>query len=431
MPGVGIFVYLLFGPRRFNRKKLALSRARELLATVHEDLLERADRELPRSSRLLSEMAEEVGGGPPMPVTDLTPFYEGEPLYAALLEAIHGAKEHVHLEYYIFDPGEIGRRVAAALMRQAAAGVAVRLLVDGIGSKRLGRRFRERLEAAGVQLAFFNAARLTRFLPRTVNFRTHRKIAVVDGRIAFTGGINITDAQTAEFSGQQAWRDTHLRLEGIAARALQAVFAENWFFATGEALSDLPFYPGAPLEGAHLVQVVPSGPDREEPAIRDLFFAAIAGARRRVLLTTPYFVPDEAIATALRTAALRGLEVRLLVPEVSDAKLVNAAARTFYDVVLAAGGHVHLYEPRMLHAKTLVIDDEIAVVGTANMDNRSFRLNFEVVAVLYGEEPARNLAAQFERDLQHTRELTAEERKKVPLPSRLLESVARLFSPQL
>ncbi len=431
LPGLGIFIYLFLGPRRFNRKMLVLSRARELLATVRERLEERADKELPRSARLLSEMVEKNGGGPPMPVRDLTPFVEGAPLYAALLEAIEEAEDHVHLEYYIFNPDRIGTRLRDALVLKARAGVEVRLLVDGLGSKRFSRRFRQPLEAAGAQVAYFNSARMTRFLPRYVNFRTHRKIVVVDGRTAFTGGINITDGQSEEFSGEQAWRDTHLKIEGIAARALQAVFAENWFFATGETLSDPDYYPPDPLQGDHLVQIVASGPDREVPAIRDLFFSAIAGAEQRVLLTTPYFVPDEAILTALQTTARRGVDVRILAPEKGDGAMVTAAARTWYDALLPAGVHIHLFGPRMLHAKTLVVDDEITIVGTANMDNRSFRLNFEVVAVVYGRAAAEGLAAQFRKDLPHTREFTARDREKVALPSRLLESIARLMSPQL
>ncbi len=431
MPGIGIFIYLFLGPRRFNRKKLVLSQARDLLRSVHERLEERADRELPPGARLIAEMAERDGGGPPMPVGNLTPYFEGAPLYQALLEIIESATSHIHLEYYLFDPGEIGTRFREALIRKAASGVQVRLLVDGLGSKRFSPRFRRPFEAAGVRVATFNSARLTRFLPRLVNFRTHRKIVVVDGKTAFIGGTNITDGHSAEFSGEQAWRDTHLKLEGIASRALQAVFAENWFFATGEPLADLDYYPPDSLTGKYLVQIVPSGPDREVPAIRDLFFSAIAGARHRILLTTPYFVPDEAIVTALRTSALRGVDVRVLVPAKGDSALVDAAARTFYDAVIGSGVRVHLYEPRMLHAKTLVVDDEISVIGTANMDNRSFRLNFEVVAILYGADPAGELAAQFVKDLQHTRELKAEDREKVRLPSRLLESVARLFSPQL
>lgn len=431
MPVVGIFIYLLLGPRRFNRKKLVLSQARELLASVHERLEELANRELPHTAHRIAEMAKRIGGGPPMPVESLTPFYEGAPLYEALLLAVEGAREHIHLEYYIFATDEIGTRLREALVRKAQSGVEVRLLVDGLGSRRFSRRLCRSLEAAGGRVAWFNSALLTRFLPRLVNFRTHRKIVVVDGRIAFIGGINITDGHSAEFSGEMAWRDTHLRFEGIATRALQAVFAENWYFATGEALADLRYYPQGPLEGEHLVQIVPSGPDREAPAIRDLFFSAIAAARHRIQLTTPYFVPDEAIVTALRTSAQRGVDVCLLVPEKSDSAMVDAAAQTFYDTVIEAGVRVHLYQPRMLHAKTLVVDDEISVIGTANMDNRSFRLNFEVVAVIYGPAAAGELAAQFERDMERTRELKAADREKIRLPSRLLEAIARLFSPQL
>jgi cardiolipin synthase A/B len=431
LPVIGIVVYLTLGPRRFDRKKLTLTRAREALASVRVRLEERADRELPPDARRISELVEHSTAAPPLPVDRYRLYPEGAPLYDALLTAFSRARHHIHLEYYIFNPDRIGTRVRDALISKAREGVEVRLLVDDIGSKRLGRKFLAPLIEAGARVATFNAGRISRLKPPYVNFRTHRKIAVIDGVIGFTGGMNIAEGHSAEFAGEDAWRDTHLEMEGMAVRALSAVFAENWYFADGTALADDVYFPARELTGEHLVQIVSSGPDRDDPAIRDLFFSAIAGAERKVLLTTPYFVPDEAVLTALTTTAARGIEVHILTPRKSDAMLVNAASKTWFDAILPYGVRIHLYEPRLIHAKTLIVDDGVSIVGTANMDNRSFRLNFEVVAVLYGPEPAAELTAQFENDLAFSTELTAEDRRDLPFPTRMIEALARAVSSQL
>ncbi|HEY6105284.1 MAG TPA: cardiolipin synthase, partial [Anaeromyxobacteraceae bacterium] len=340
----------------------------------------------------------------------------------------------VHCEYYIFEPDRAGTRIRDALAERARAGVKVRLLVDAVGSSRLGRRFLEPLRRAGGQVARFNRPLLGRALRGLANFRTHRKIVVVDGCVGFTGGINVTDDHSRAARGEAAWRDTHLRLEGAAVHGLQATFLENWAFATkgrgalaGEAFQAC--FPGAD-RGGHWVQVVASGPDKEAYAIEALYFAAIAGSRERLWITTPYFVPSEALAAALASAALRGVDVRLLLPVRTDSFVVDAAGRTYHDALADAGVKIHLYGPPMVHAKTMVVDRDLAIVGTANLDNRSLRLNFEVVAALYSEPAAAELARLFEADLERARPRTQKERQD-SFGRRLVASAARLLSPLL
>jgi cardiolipin synthase len=265
-----------------------------------------------------------------------------------------------------------------------------------------------------------------------INFRTHRKIVVCDGRVGFTGGANVCEWHSESLAGPQAWRDTHLKIEGLPVLCLQTVFLEDWHFATGSAPAGEGYFPAEETPAAGpWVQIIASGPDHDLYAIHKFYFAAIAGARERVLVSTPYFVPDASIYSALVTAALRGVEVRLLVPKQGDHKLVGAAARSYFDDLARAGVVIYEYGPPMLHAKTLVVDRQIGVIGTANIDNRSFRLNFEIVAAVYDQGTASRLAALFDSDLAKAHKYSLREARKAPLWQRMTESTARLFSPLL
>jgi cardiolipin synthase len=310
--------------------------------------------------------------------------------------------------------------------------VEVRVLVDGTGSLGVRRGFFKPLREAGAQVAWFNPLSLLRIRRRRADFRTHRKIVVCDGRVGFTGGMNVADAETAEFSGGLAWRDTHARFVGSAVRVLQRVFAEDWLYATG---TELPwgeeYFPAPTRDGGEVVQIVASGPDLDAFAIQKVFFAAINQAAKRVWLTTPYFLPDEAILSALVSAAMRGLDVRVLAPARSDSRLVDLAARSYFPELLAAGARVFEYQPRFVHAKTFVVDDDISIIGTANLDNRSFRLDFEVIAVVYGPAMNTQLDAVFRADLELCHELRREAVQHQKFWTRFGQSGARLFSPLL
>ena len=364
----------------------------------------------------------------------MTVFYDGKSQYDALEEAIAGAGRHIHMEYYIWEPDNIGTRIRDGLVERAKAGVEVRVLVDGFGSSKAHDAFWQPLRDAGGQVRRFNALTLMKWRPRMVNFRTHRKIAVIDGVIGFTGGMNITDVHTSEFGGDEtAWRDTHARLQGPAVKGLQMVFFEDWHYAGGDAPEVDRYLPevGSLEQGEQVVQVVSSGPDEGLDAIHKLFFMAIAGATKRVQLTTPYFVPDETTLSALTAAGLGGVETTVLVPSGGDAPFVSAAARTYYPELLEAGVKIFEHpDPPVLHAKTLVVDD-LAVIGTANVDNRSFRLNFEVVIASQSKTLSDDLAERFALDCEKSERVTLKALEKAPLYKRLYSSVARLFSPML
>lgn len=429
LPGLGLIVYRLVGPLRLNRKRLERRGARRIVNDAVSAIV--ALRAQQHDDFQVARVPMSMQESPPLHADAVELYFDGAAKYAAILEAIAAARHHVHLEYYIFEPDQIGARLRDALVAKAREGVAVRLLVDATGSGRLRKRFLRPLVEAGGQVAFFNPVALRWIRTRRIDFRSHRKIVVCDGRIAFTGGMNVMDAQSAELSTAY-WRDTHLRLEGSAALAIQRIFVEDWLFATSAAPPRMAeLFPTPSGSGRHVVQVVSSGPDRPELPIHDTFFTLVNHARARLWLTTPYFVPTEALVTALSTAARRGVDVRLIIPRRGDSRLIDLAARSYVPELLDSGVRVFEYQPRFIHAKTMVVDDDIAVVGTANLDNRSFRLNFELATLLYDVGLTTRLAAAFEADQAESRPLARVPLDHQKLTRRLGESIARLLSPLL
>jgi cardiolipin synthase A/B len=432
MPGVGILVYVLFGPRRLKRKHMRRAMAKEAVTrwTDGKGITE-TDLGRVEGHRQLAIVRVGARSAISSVVTRNRAriFFDGDECFESILEAIGAAEHHVHLECYNLSPHRWGTRLSEALQKKAREGIEVRLLVDGFGSRQLTRRFRKPLLEAGVELSFFNSMRFSRFKPGLANFRLHRKIVVVDGRTAFTGGMNIADEHSPSISGCRAWRDSHLRLDGAASIPLQLIFLEDWHYATGLAPENAALLPrpAMPTKGT-LTQIVSSGPDDDYFGIHRVLFTAIGQAQQRVLATTPYFVPDESILAALTNAALKGVDVRLLVPRRSDSLLVGAAARSYYAEILQAGVRVFEYQPSMIHAKTMVIDDDTAIIGTANLDNRSLRLNFEVIAVLYDEAHAKTLAERFALDLESAEEITESMASESAISHRLVRNTARLLS---
>ena len=340
-------------------------------------------------------------GLPPGTAREVRMLVDGHAKYTALLADIAQARDSIDVEYYIFLADRTGTSVRDALIERARAGVRVRLLVDAVGSSKTPRKFFAPLVEAGGLVAWFHPMRFGRVWQRPwLNLRTHRKIVVIDGHIAYTGGINVTDEED-ETLRPDAYRDLHLRLEGRIARALQVLFVEDWAYATEHP----PVLPPAPEEtepGSYSVQAIASGPDSDWEAIHRIYVSAIHSAQRRVWLTTPYFVPGEAALMALTSAALSGLDVRLLVPKNGDSLIVTLAARSYFDQLLAAGVRVYEYGPRMLHSKALLVDDHLVSIGSANFDYRSFRLNFEVSLLFHDARLAGELERVIEGDLGHS-----------------------------
>lgn len=425
LPVLGFVIYFFLGPQKIRRQRLRRERLRRQHASqARGDQSAAAD--LPRRKRGLGDLVHKAIGTPVSSLDSLQLLVGGEQKVDALVTAIAAAREHVHLEYYILEPGQVAERVLGALIEAAQRGVRVRLLLDAVGSAHAGRRLLGPLRRAGGEVARFHPFRAVLLRP-LLNLRTHRKIVVIDGCVGFVGGINLCDEVDAR-SAQQAWHDYHLRLEGQAVGWLQALFAEDWLYATRATLSEADLYPECG-RGPITAQVLASGPDSDSEAIHRAYIQAIHDARQRVWLVTPYFVPGEAALMALSSAAMRGIDVRLLVPRRSDARLVDYAGRSYFDELLGRGVRIWQYQPGMLHAKALLVDDDLAMVGTANFDPRSFRLNFEVALAVYDAGFCARLAEQVERDFAQARRLL--QPRGLGFFRRLGEAVARLFSPLL
>ena len=422
LPYVGFLIYYLLGPQRISRS----GRRRE---ASHAAVGARGERKAGKDARALDRMSQAMTAFPPSTATRVDLLVDGGAKYDALLLAIQAAQRHVHVEYYIFEADQTGTRVRDALIERANAGVTVRLLLDGVGS-RLARKFVKPLHDAGVELAFFHPVRwwMTPFSRPKLNMRSHRKIVICDGLVGFTGGINVTDEEN-ETLNDKAFHDMHLRIEGDAVRWLQTAWLEDWHYVTEKSLSEADlFAPDAP--GPISAQVIPAGPDNTWEPIHRVQVEAIHSADRRVWLATPYFVPSRAALFALEGAAMRGLDVRIVIPKVSDSRLVTAAARSYFDKLIEAGVRIYEYGPRMLHSKVLIVDEALSMIGTSNFDTRSFSLNFEIVMLFCDEGVTAKLAAGLAEDMVKSAEVTASS-SKPPFLSRLGEATARLFSPLL
>lgn len=430
LPYVGFVIFFFFGPRRLERRRLRHTRARGHVRKITQAAAQSVRGSTLADSRAqaIAKLASVAGETVALPCATIRIHHDAASTYDAIARAVREAKHHVHVSYYIFEDGDAAAPLLELLAARAREGVEVRLLVDAVGSSGLGRKSVRRLRDAGVRFSWFRSVSFAR-LRKRIDFRNHRKIVVCDGVVGFTGGINVCD-DYLDRDALPAWRDTHLELRGDAVRGLQLTFLDDWYFATGYVPKDKAYFPPPDGLGDHVVHVLASGPDHAWESIALAYFTAMTHAEERVWVTTPYFVPDEAMLAALKTAAMRGVDVRVLLPRRSDSRIVTAAARSYYDEILAAGVRVFEYLPTMIHAKTLVVDDVLGVVGTANLDNRSFRLNFETSVLLYGEAQAAELARAFERDLAGAKEVKLAERRPT-LAERFGEAGARVFSPLL
>ncbi len=431
MPLVAVPAYWVFGRSRFEGFVLQ-RRSLDSLGEPHESAVAR------RLAPMVPDFARAPGASlagqrlaklPYLGGNEVELLVDGEATFRSILAGIGRARRYVLVQFYIVRDDRIGRELRDLLVEKARAGVTVRFLYDELGSGDLPRGYRQQLAAASARMVPFGATRGpgNRF---QLNFRNHRKIVVVDGEEGWVGGLNVGDEYLGRDPAIGAWRDTHLRIAGPAVLGLQLSFVEDWNWATGELLFDELAWP-VDARGERAVLVVPSGPaDRLETGSL-LYQQAIQSAQRRIWIATPYFVPDGAVLGALHLAALRGVDVRLMIPARSDNRLVDAASESFLEPLLGSGIHVYRYEGGFLHSKHFVIDDRVGGVGTANVDNRSFRLNFEVTAVVADSRFAGEVAAMFESDLARSSPVSAEELSGRSFWRRAFSRGAHLFSPVL
>ena len=354
----------------------------------------------------------------------------GEQTFDAIRAAIHQARSSIHLEYYIIEDDPLGREIADLLIDKAKEGVEVRIIYDDVGSWGLSRRYIRKLREAGVEIHSFMRV-VFPWLTSHVNYRNHRKILIVDGKIGFTGGINIAQRYLTG-TRMGPWRDTHLRIEGEAVGMLQIIFITDWYFVSKQLLKDYPKYlPQTTVRTETIIQIITSGPDSDWASIMQAFFAAIASARHHIYISSPYFLPNEAILTAIKVAALSGIDVRIMIPSRSDSKIVYWASRSYIGELIDANVKVYLYRKGFNHSKLIMIDGEFSSVGTANMDIRSFEDNFEVSALIYDRPTTEQLEADFLNDIKQSRLVTREYWESRPTLHSFYEAFSRLFSPLL
>jgi len=439
-PGIGLLVYLFFGRdnKAFSKRRKLLmqdldANARPLLAPIRS----RQDAELAaleNASFSCKKVATLVRRNSLSALTSRNCVeiqQNAAKFYPSLVADIKAARQSIHLQYFIWRMDPFTDNLKQILIEKAQAGVEVRLLYDPIGSQTHGGRSVGKMRAAGIQTA--PTSPLYRL--HTISYRNHRKITVIDGAIGYTGGMNIGQEQLDGGKGFDSWRDTQVRVVGESAAILQAVFMVDWYNAVGENLFHDRYFPvllAEPSQQRVPVQILTSGPDSQWAAIRQLYAFMIVSAQRHVYLQSPFFIPDPTIAEALRAAALSGVDVKVMVSaRPSGNRLPDWAGNTYIDEIVKAGVRVFLYEKGYLHAKTVSIDSEICSIGSANIDIRSFSINYELNAVFYSEKLARELEEDFVRDLQYCSEFDPENYRKRNPAVRFRDSVARLLSPLL
>lgn len=444
LPVVGIIFYLSFGvnfrKRKFYNHKLL--RDEKLREEVKEHGFEVAeniwqDDLFPSKYRHLSGFILNTNISPVSAGNDINVYQNGEQKFPALLAAIKNARHHIHMEYYIYESDAIGNQVTNALIERAQQGVEVRFIYDDFGSFNIGRKLLKKMQAGGIQTSPFYKLRLHAIAHR-INYRNHRKIVVIDGESAFTGGINVGDnyINSADAPKKQLyWRDMHIQITGPAVAFLQYVFISDWNFCSEDKVNlnerYFPVSMKTQTVEPELVQLVSSGPDSDLPNILFSIIKAIASARTQILITTPYFIPGDRLKDALIIAAKSGVKVRLLVPYQSDSRIVNTAAKSYYSELLAIGVDIFLYKKGFIHSKTLVIDDDLVILGSANMDVRSFDINFEINTLIYGQKLAQQLVDVFEKDLKDAEKIDAEQWLQRSTLIHFWERVVRLFSPMM
>ncbi len=430
-PVVTLPLYLLLGRNKFHGYVHARRTGDKQLATIvdqirhkiltHPDLVYKHQRD---ELKVLEALA-----GAPFTTHNLSRLLiNGDACFDAIFEGIESAKQYILIQFYIVRDDELGQRFKKALLKKAAEGVKVYFLYDEVGSHNLPHQFKLEMMSGGVEMHAFGTPKnkVNRF---HLNFRNHRKVVIIDGQEAYVGGLNIGIEYLGK-SKRGKWRDTHARIAGPAVKKIQLTFLEDWYWATHEVpIWNWDFAPDS--EGKHLTLAVPSGPADSLETCCLFYIHLINTAKKRVWIASPYFIPNGAVIAALQSAALRGVDVRILIPNEPDHVLVYFAAYSYLDDTIPVGVKVYKYNDGFLHSKVVLVDDEFSVVGTANFDNRSFRLNFEISVVTIDGSFTKQVEAMFDEDFSKSRLLNMDEIDAKPVYFRLMVQIARLFSPIL
>ena len=431
-PPVGLIIYIFFG-REWKRHRL-----NQDFSPYIKELIFKVAKKIEESDYIsLIELLANSDSSPLFIDNDVTIFKDGSEKFAALKIELEKAKHHIHLEYYIVKNDKIGNEIKDILIRKANEGIKIRFIVDRVGSIKLNRRYRKDLEMAGVDLIYYTSflAPFLRLINTQINYRNHRKIAIIDGKVGFIGGINIGD----EYLGKGKlgyWRDLHIMIRGDFVLGLQALFFDDFWNIKKINGSELnlerqydKYFPETQKSNGIVMQLLTSGPDSEFPSIMHGFIKMISSAKKYIYIATPYFIPTESLMENLKIAAMSNVDVKILFPGKYDHFVVYNASKSYLAELIKYGVEVYFYrKDAFLHSKLMIVDGNISTVGTANMDIRSFELNYEVNAVIYNNETTKEFEKIFEEDLKDSRLISKEELEMTPKHERFIEGIARLFS---
>lgn len=429
LPVIGLIFYLFFGRSLRNTRMISHSGKRQLMERNRDVSVKVADTELPPSRRQLVKLADSLTSAPLTHNNEIEIFTEGTEKFKALERDLRSARHNIFLQYYIFSDDKVGRRIAAILKEKASEKVNVKVIYDHVGSFSSRNRFFKELRETGVDARpFFRVTFPT--LASRINWRNHRKIVVIDNAVGYIGGMNIADRYVTGVDGKDPWRDTHFRVRGDIVSQLIYSFAVDWNFMGQPLLNTGPaLTPHSPNNLG--IQFVASGPTNNWDNLSLCFLRAISSAHKSIFIQTPYFLPTEALLKALQSAALSKVDVRVMIPRSSDSRLLQLASFSYVTECLKAGIKVYLYEEGMLHAKTMIIDDDFVTAGSTNFDFRSLENNFECNLLVYDSDFNRRMRDIFFSDLKHCSKLTYKAWHQRPRHQRLLESIVRLTAPVL
>lgn len=442
LPGIGLLVYFFLG-RNYRKKRMFESKQDSDRCFI-QNLKEQIKKE---SEQLIRENPDQLGNKSLLANMLLNDNYfglshlnktklliNGEEKFKELFNDLENAKHHIHIEYFIIENGILFDNLRKILTKKIKEGVTVRIIYDDFGSRRLKKKSIKEFRIMGIQILPFYKTYFP-YLANRINYRNHRKIVIIDGKIGYTGGLNFSDEYSNDTGNKHSffWRDTHLKITGEAVKYLQYTFLLDWQFASDESLMyNQTYFPKVDtIANKELIQIVSGGPDLLRETVMLTYFKAIVDAEKECFITTPYLIPNQGIITALKQAALSGIDIKILIPGKSDSWILAAATNTYIYELLSAGVQIFHYEKGFVHAKTMVIDNILSVIGSANVDYRSLDYNFEINAIIYDKEFNYELKQQFYKDLENSVQISLEKWKKRPLRKRIIESVVRLLSPVL
>lgn len=429
-PGIGLIFYFFFG--QDNRKQRIISRRtyKRIMRRPHDGNLPQDACSVPAPYQPLVTLLANSNQSSLLYGSDMSIYTNGSDKFRDLISEIEKATHHIHLQYYIFCDDKIGNIIKELLIAKAKEGVEVRVLYDDVGCWKVKEKFFKEMQEAGIEVyAFLKVA--FPVLTSKVNYRNHRKIVVIDGKVGFMGGMNIAD-RYEKGTDWGTWRDTHFKITGKGVHGLQAAFLIDWYVISKQLLNAKIYYPPVPVySDDNIMQIATSGPVGQWRILLQAYIFMIANAKKYIFIQTPYFLPTEGLNQALQTSALGGIDVRLMLPKRSDTRTANMATHSFIDEMVKAGVKVYFYKPGFLHSKLLVTDDAVTCIGSANMDFRSFEHNFEINAFVYQPAFAKQMRKVFMYDMHHCERLVPTRWLRRPLKQRLAESFMRLFSPLL